>query len=105
MLRIDFAPADKIKQSDIAGIVYLDTASFQILRSQITLTKPSSGLLETMSGVTIQSHYTEVAPGIPILSGYSSVMGIAGDLHRLGWGTSMTTEDLIGEVAWLRGKP
>ena len=45
MVRFDFAPADKIKQPDISGIVYLDSATLQIQRAQITLTKPTPELL------------------------------------------------------------
>jgi len=105
LLRVDFSPADRIRQPDIAGAVYLDTASFQIRRAQITLTKPTSKMLENMTGVTIVDHYTDIAPGIPILSSYTSVQGLAGTMYQFGWGTSMTEERMIGTVQWIGARP
>jgi len=104
LVRIDFAPADKIKEPDIAGSVYLDSATFQIRRAELALTKPSSWLRQTLTSVAVQTHYTELAPGIPMLSSYASVAGLSDEQQRQGWARSMTTQSIL-DVQWLKGKP
>jgi len=103
-IRIDFAPADKIKQPDIAGSVDLDSATFQIRSAQIVLTKLSPSLRRAMSDVTVESRYSELAPGIPMMSAYSSTTTFSDSLRALGVAATLTTQRIL-DVQWLKGKP
>jgi hypothetical protein len=104
MLRVDFSPADKIKDPDIGGTVYLDSATFQIRRAELTLTKPPVHLRRVLIGVTVTTYFQDLVPGIPLMAEYASVTDLPPEERKAGWGTSSVVQQLLG-VEWLKGKP
>ena len=72
LARIAFQAADSIKAPDVDGVVYLDTASFQIARLTMTLTE-SPPALRGVAGVTATTYFREVAPSVSVIDRVESV--------------------------------
>lgn len=62
-LRLDFEPVKSLKTPDVSGSIYLDTATFQLVETRMTLDRPTTG-----GGLFVQvvAKYTEAFPGIVV---------------------------------------
>jgi hypothetical protein len=67
VLRVDFYAAKRLRDPDVDGSVYLDTASFQIRAARVALTRPSL-LLRGVQGISATTSFEEVVPSIPMPS-------------------------------------
>lgn len=72
MLRIDFKTYYKVKTPDVEGSVFLDTASFRLLRAEVKLTSLPKNLTG-ISAVSVIALFTEVSPGLPIIGAVHGV--------------------------------
>ena len=102
-MRVDFTPADKIGDPDVSDRC-ISILRRLIRRAEISLTKLSFGLRAAMSGITVDTRYSEVAPGIPIMSAFVSVAQSSEAQRRSGWATT-TTSQVVINVQWLKGRP
>jgi hypothetical protein len=66
-IRIDFRPAERIVQPDVAGSVYLDATRYIVRRADFHLTKPRK-LDPPVAGFDVQTTFQEIVPAVPILS-------------------------------------
>lgn len=66
LLRINFEPATRIWSTDMAGAAYLDTSSYELRYTEITLTHPERSDLENVLTVTARTHFRNIAPGVPL---------------------------------------
>lgn len=71
-IRVDFKAAEKIKQPDVEGTVFLDTATYRLRQTEIQLTKIPAEVpgLRSLRATTF---FDDVVPGMPIISGISAV--------------------------------
>ncbi|MFN2565427.1 MAG: hypothetical protein ABR499_10510 [Gemmatimonadaceae bacterium] len=65
LLRVDFYAAKRLREPDVDGAVYLDTATFQIRGARFALTRPPRGL-RGVEGVMATTIFEEVVPSIPV---------------------------------------
>jgi hypothetical protein len=65
-VRIDFEPADRIREPDVRGSIYLDAATFQITRAELTLSKMPSNY-GAITAVNMTTIFREVVPSIVVL--------------------------------------
>ncbi|MDB4907812.1 MAG: hypothetical protein JWO05_2596 [Gemmatimonadetes bacterium] len=90
LVRIDFKTYAKHMAPDVDGSVYLDTASFQLRRAQLRLTKPPAAM-RGLRGVTVTSVYREIGSDIVVLD---HVWGVNyTKVGLFGRGTGEATED------------
>lgn len=94
-LRIDFRPADRIRDPDVAGAVYLDAARYVVRRAVFQLTHPEV-LNPALTELTVTTTFTEVVPLVPMLATARTDQHIRADqrdvqTHGTGYGmqTSM----------------
>jgi hypothetical protein len=66
-VRVDLVVADRLRDPDVNGSIYLDTRSFQILRTVLRLSKPVPQL-GSVSEFEAITDFREVLPSIPVLS-------------------------------------
>jgi hypothetical protein len=99
LLRVDFAPDSRMREPDVSGSIYLDPASYQIRRSEITLSKVPYQLSGQMTGHTVTAFFTEIMPGVPIIGGFKA------EVHRLRAGEVVTELQRVVAVNFPRGKP
>jgi hypothetical protein len=65
-IRIDFRPADKISDPDVAGSVYLDDTRYIVRRAEFRMTKPDR-VRPPIIGLTVTTTFKELVPSVPIL--------------------------------------
>jgi hypothetical protein len=74
LIRIDFTPDARIKEPDVSGSIYLDPKTYQIKRSEVVLSKVPYHLSGQMTGHSVTTYFSEIAPGIPIIGGFKAVV-------------------------------
>lgn len=99
LLRLDFAPDARIREPDVSGSIYLDPASYQIRRSDITLSKVPYHLSSQMTGHTVRTYFAEIMPGIPIIG------AVRAEVTKLRAGEVLTEMQQVVQVHFLNGKP
>jgi hypothetical protein len=89
LTRVDFRPPDRFDDPDIEGSVYLDTATYQIVRLTVSLTH-----IETLSqggglvSATVTASFGQLAPSISTVRLLESR-----NARRSGGGVTIETED------------
>jgi hypothetical protein len=75
LVRVDIVAAERIKDPDVNGSIYLDPGSFQVVRTVLRLSKITRdiGFLEDFEVTTM---FREVMPSIPVIWRVSSVQKI-----------------------------
>lgn len=68
VIRIEFEAADAIRDPDIDGAIYLDSATYQIRRSEVSLTRIPRGI-RGLAGVHLVTRFGELVAGLPIIVG------------------------------------
>jgi hypothetical protein len=99
LVRVDFAADRRIKAPDVDGSIFLDPVSYQIRRSQITLTKVPYDLSGQITGHTVTTYFAEVVPGIPIIGAFKA------EVLELREGEVRTELQRVTEVHFINGKP
>jgi len=74
LVRIDFTPDARIKEPDVSGSIYLDPKTYQIKRSDVVLSKVPYALSGKVTGHSVTTYFSEIAPGIPIIGGFRAVV-------------------------------
>ncbi|MFI5228805.1 MAG: carboxypeptidase-like regulatory domain-containing protein [Gemmatimonadales bacterium] len=102
-LRVDFRVASDISTPDVDGSMYLDTASYQIRRTVVRLSRRPRELPFIDSAV-VTTDFSELYPSLPVVT---SIVG----RNRLYYPSrptapraSIETQSLIS-LAWERGRP
>jgi hypothetical protein len=104
LIRVDFSPAPVVHDLDIAGTIFLDRVSYQLRVMDIAVVNLNRQLRGQISGQSIRSHFSEVIPGVPVLSAISSVVFPKEDPKRPSQEPA-TENHRILSVRFLRGKP
>lgn len=103
LIRIDFRADDQIKKPDVNGSIYLDSATYQIRRADLELSRMIPQVPEITS-VHVRTIFTEVAPSIVIID---KVVGSNSLKH--GWGPWATVasreEQRMTAFSWMRTDP
>ncbi len=64
--RIDFRASAKIRDPDLDGSIYLDTSTFVIRRSQVSLSRPSEHA-SSYTSISVETFFDELVPGVPVI--------------------------------------
>lgn len=99
LLRVDFAPDSKIREPDVSGSIYLDPKTFQIRRSDVTLSKVPYHLSGQITGHTVHTWFAEVMPGVPIIG------AVRAEVTRIRDGEVLTEMQQVVQVHFVNGKP
>jgi len=99
LVRVDFAPDAKIREPDVSGSIYLDPSTFQIRRSDITLSKVPYHLSGQITGHTVHTWFAEVMPGVPIIG------AVRAEVTRIREGEVLTEMQQVVQVHFDHGKP
>jgi hypothetical protein len=66
--QIDFRAADNIAEPDLDGSIFLDSATYVIGRSVVSLTR-AAAFTASYDSVVVETEFREVVPGVPIIAG------------------------------------
>jgi hypothetical protein len=99
LLRIDFAPDQRIREPDVSGSIYLDPTTYQIRRSDITLSKVPYHLSGQITGHTVRTYFAEIMPGVPIIG------AVRAEVMKLREGEVLTEMQQVVQVNFVNGKP
>lgn len=67
-IRVDFEPTKAIREPDLRGSMYLDTASYQIVRTTLLMEHPSPLAPATeMWDVRVDTWFREILPALPVI--------------------------------------
>ncbi len=76
--RVDFHPTRDIKDRDVRGSMYFDTATFQIVKTTLFAERPAPSAPATDTWqVRVDSWYREIRPGIPVIDRIESTTTIS----------------------------
>ena len=67
-LKIEFHAATRIRDPDLDGTIYLDPKTFAIRRAVLRVAKLNE-LSDEFDSVTVNTEFTELYPGVPIVTG------------------------------------
>jgi hypothetical protein len=104
LLRVDFIAADRIKDPDVNGSMYLDPTTFQIRRSVIRLSRIPRNLpnLQDTEAIT---WFTDALSSISMIAGVSSVSRLNASQRVQTAPAAMLEEQRLIRVEFLRGRP
>lgn len=73
--RLDVRAAERLRSPDVHGAFYLDSASAQLRRMELELSRPDRlpAALRAVRGVIAHSNFVEIAPGLSILESVCAV--------------------------------
>jgi hypothetical protein len=66
-IRIDFEAADRIRDPDVHGSIFLDATTYRITRAELELSRIPNGFREILS-VRVTTLFSEVVPSIVVMS-------------------------------------
>lgn len=67
-VRVDFEPIKSIREPDLRGSMYLDTASYQLVRTTLLMQRPSPGApANVVWDVRVDTWFREILPALPII--------------------------------------
>lgn len=105
LVRVDFVAAEKIKDPDVHGSIFLDAKSFQIRRSVMRLSRmPSSSMVRGMSALEVMVRFNEVLPSIPIVQFVSSVQRFDPQVRGVELAAAHEEQRLVS-FTWLKRRP
>jgi hypothetical protein len=99
LLRIDFTPDERITQPDVSGSIFLDAKTYQIRRSEITLSKVPYHLSGQMTGHSVTTFFTEIVPGVPIIGAFQA------RVMKIRDGEVLTELQRVVEVQFIGARP
>jgi hypothetical protein len=104
LLRVDFVAADRIRDPDVDGSMYLDPATFQIRRTFLRLTRAPRAIpdLEETEATTL---FAELLPSVPIVAAISSVNRLKPVRNRINPPTGTTEDQRLIAVEFIAGRP
>jgi len=72
-VRVDFTPSKDVRQPDLRGAIYLDTASSQIVQTTMVLERPSPLAPATdVWTMTLTTRFRDVLPALPVIASLCS---------------------------------
>ncbi|HEV8215426.1 MAG TPA: carboxypeptidase regulatory-like domain-containing protein [Gemmatimonadaceae bacterium] len=67
-IKVDFEPIKTLREPDVRGSMFLDTASYQLVRSDFVMERPSSlHPTEEMWVIRVSTWFREVLPALPVV--------------------------------------
>jgi hypothetical protein len=92
LIRLDFEPPGSLRETDVAGAVYLDSATFQIRFTVVRLTRPGRAL-RGVTALVARARFREVAPWLVVADRVRSVTQ-----RRRPPGTALVDEQRLVDV-------
>lgn len=106
-IRIDFEAADRIRDPDVHGSIFLDAATYRISRAELELSRIPNGFREVVS-VRVTTIFSEVVPSIVVMTEVHAEtrMRIRAERAALGPQADSALEDQrIVRFVWLTRDP
>ncbi len=66
-IRIDFEPTRAVRDPDVRGSLWLDAATFQILRSTLLMERPSPFKADDLWDVRVDTWFRLIRPSLPVI--------------------------------------
>jgi hypothetical protein len=67
-IQVDFEPIKTLREPDVRGSMFLDTASYQLVRSDFVMVRPSSlHPTEELWTIRVSTWFRDVLPGLPVV--------------------------------------
>ena len=66
LVRIDFAPAARLRTSDIAGSAYLDSVTYRLRFTETSLTRPEWSGIRGLRSLVARTRFRDIAPGVAV---------------------------------------
>jgi hypothetical protein len=104
LLRVDFVPAPRIREPDVSGSIYLDSKTFQLRSTVLTLVNLNKRMRETMVTQSIRAVFREAVPGVAVVDHISSIV-IPVEDPKARTTEPATENHRILAVRFLRGRP
>jgi hypothetical protein len=76
LIRIDVVAADRIKEPDVNGTIYLHPETFQVRRTSLRLSRPHKDL-DHITDVDVTTTFEEIMPSVSIIGHVRSVQTMA----------------------------
>ncbi len=103
LLRIDFRAATSIPAPDVDGSIYLDTASFQIRRTVVRLSRRPRELPFIDSAI-VTTDFAEIYPSLSVIARIASRNRLFYPRNPTAPRASIETQTLVS-LAWLQSRP
>ena len=103
LLRLDVVAAEKIKDPDVNGSIYLDPSTFQIRRTVMRLSR-ISGPIRHLADFEVRTDFREILPSIPVIADVYGVQTIAPDQTKSVIDMSYEEQRLMS-LRWLKRAP
>lgn len=100
--RLDFEPAVRVREPDLSGSIYLDTATYMVRRTVFRLTAPE-GVDPDLRRVEVTTTFGEFAPSLVMLTSVRAVNTRKGRWWRDAVGT--IEEGKLLDYSFLRASP
>jgi len=105
LIRIDVVAAEKLRQPDVDGSIFLDPETFQIRRTVMRMSRmPSSSEVRGMTGLEVTTVFQEVLPSVPIIHHVQSIQRFDPRTRGLTHLAAHERQLLVG-FAFLEGRP
>jgi len=102
MIRIDVVAADRIKEPDVNGSIYLDPFTYQVRRTVLRLSRPIKQMKD-VTDLEVTTNFREIMPSIPVIAEVYSVQALD-PMSLSAFDTAYEEQHLIG-FRFLKGKP
>jgi hypothetical protein len=104
LLRIDFNPAESIRDPDVGGTIFLDPKTYQLRITMVSLVNLTKRLRDQVSGQAIRADFKEIIPGVPVIDYVSSVVFPRDDPKAPPTEPATETQRTLS-VKFLKGRP
>ncbi len=74
LIRIDFQPLPSIRTPDVAGVIYLDSKTYRLRSTLISLVNLTKDMRRRIGGQSVHVEFRDVVPGVPVVDRLSSVV-------------------------------
>jgi len=103
-IRVDFTAASKLKNPDVDGSVFLDSADYSLRRAEVRLSKLPENLQEIAS-VRVTSTFQDYVPGMPIIGlvqAITEMKEVKGKPYRF---VSRNEQQIVANLVFSKQRP
>jgi hypothetical protein len=104
LIRIDFQPNPAIRSPDVAGVILLDSKTYQLRSTLVPLVNLTKSMQKQIGGQSVHVQFKELVPGVPVIDYLSSMIYPVAHHDSLS-GEPATEDQRALRVQFLKGKP
>lgn len=103
LIRVDLVAAERIKDPDVNGTIYLDPRTFQVRRTVLRLSRIPRTISHVLQDFEVTTEFREIMPSIPIITHVHSVETISPN-NKIAFDAAYETQKFAG-FEFLRRRP